>query len=216
MKICFLASGNGGNLKFIYLAQSLGLIENIELTVIADRNCGSIEFARLNNIYNKVIKYKRDDNKALNNELGKIKPDIIITNWHKIIDEEIVNKYQGRMINLHYSLLPAFDGLIGIAPIEAAYQKNCQYVGATCHYVDSGVDTGDIISQAIVKTDVKIELTIQSVFEKACLILLNSILQIKHEEIIKFYSNTKFDFSPSLKFDDKLFNRNFWKRLSLL
>ena len=109
MKICFLASGNGGNLKFLYLVQRLGLIKNIELSVVADRECGSIDFANIRNIYSKVIKYKRDDNKELLFELENINPDIIVTNWHKIIDVEIVNKYQGKMINLHYSLLPAFD-----------------------------------------------------------------------------------------------------------
>jgi phosphoribosylglycinamide formyltransferase-1 len=216
MKICFLASGNGGNLKFIYLAQKLHLIKNIELAVIADRECGSIEFAKYNSIHNRVIKYKRDDNQALKNELESINPDIIVTNWHKIIDEEVVTKYKGKMINLHYSLLPAFSGLIGIAPIEEAYKNNSQYVGATCHYVDSGVDTGSIISQAIVKTNIPIELAIQSVFEKACLILIDSIFKITKQEITKLNNNDKFDFSPMLKIDDKLFDSNFWKRLSAL
>ena len=48
----------------------------------------------------------------------------IITNWHKIIDPVTVNLYCDKFINLHYSLLPSFGGLIGVAPVEKHTQKN--------------------------------------------------------------------------------------------
>lgn len=214
MKICFLASGGGGNFKFIDLSINLGIVKNIELFLIADRECGSLEYAVNNNIYNRKINYKRDHNIELLEELKKIDPDIIITNWHKIIDAEVVNKYQGKLINLHYSLLPAFDGLIGIEPIKQAYEKNCSYVGTTCHYVDEGVDSGKIISQAIVKTDIPIELAIQKIFEQGRLILLNSILLIGNKEIITKKENNKFEYSPDLLFDDSQFDEFFWNKLS--
>ena len=214
MKICFLASGGGGNFKFFNLAKDLGIIYNVELFLVADRDCGSLEYANEKNIYNKKIIYKRDNNIEFLQELEKINPDIIITNWHKIIDSEVVNKYQGKLINLHYSLLPAFDGLIGIEPIKQAYEKNCSYVGTTCHYVDEGVDSGKIISQAIVKTDIPIELAIQKIFEQGCLILLNSILLIGNKEIITKKENNKFEYSPDLLFDDSQFDEFFWNKLS--
>lgn len=198
MKICFLASGGGGNFKFIDLARKLGIVKNIELFLIADRECGSLEYAINSDIYNKKINYKRDNNIELLKELEKIKPDIIVTNWHKIIDAEVVQKYTGKLINLHYFLLPAFNGLIGIEPIEKAYQKNCQYVGTTCHNVDEDVDSGKIISQALVKTDIPMNEAIEKIFQKGCLILLNSIIHLTNEEIIKKYKNNKFDFSPRL------------------
>lgn len=216
MKICFLASGSGGNFKFFKLAIEEKLIRNIELFLIADRECASLEFAKKNNIYYKKINYKRCDNKELLQELEKINPDIIVTNWHKIIDEEVVKKYYRKLINLHYSLLPAFDGLIGIEPIKQAYERNCQYVGTTCHYVDEGVDSGKIISQALVKINISIEITIQKIFEKGCLILLNSVIPLSNEEIINKFYNDKFDFSPNLVFDDAIFDNKFWKRLSQL
>ena len=214
MKICFLASGGGGNFKFLYLAEKASILKNIELSVIADRECGSVEYAKINNITCNIISYKKNNNKELLKELKSINPDIIITNWHKIIDEEVVNIYKGRMINLHYSLLPAFNGLIGIEPIKKAYEKNCQYVGVTCHYVDEGVDSGKIISQAIVKTHIDINNTIQEVFEKGCLILLNSIILLSNSEsLVETKENNKINFSPSLAFDDELFDKDFWKRL---
>lgn len=213
MKICFLASGGGGNFKFFKLAIEEKLIKNIEIFLIADRECSSLEFAKNNNIYCKKINYKRSDNKEFLHELEKINPDIIVTNWHKIIDEEVVKKYYSKLINLHYSLLPAFDGLIGIEPIKQAYEKNCQYVGTTCHYVDEGIDSGKIISQGLLKTDVSIEVAIQKIFEKGCLILLNSIIHLSNEKIINKFQNDKFDFSPNLAFDDAIFDNEFWERL---
>lgn len=216
MKICFLASGGGGNFKFLHLAKELEFIKNIDFFLIADRECGSLEYAVKSGIYNKKINYKQDNNIELLEELERINPDIIVTNWHKIIDAEVVQKYYGKLINLHYSLLPAFGGLIGIEPIKRAYEKNCQYVGATCHFVDERLDSGKIISQALLKTDIPIEEAIQIVFQKGCLILLNTILQLSDKDIIEKSENKKFDFSPSLLFDDSVFDNKFWTRLSKL
>ncbi|HIP48250.1 MAG TPA: hypothetical protein EYG92_04700 [Lutibacter sp.] len=216
MKVCFLASGGGGNFKFLHLAKELKLLDNLKLTVIADRECDSITYANKHNIYAQVIHYKRDENQSLLDELDYINPDIIVTNWHKIIDKEVVSVYDGKLINLHYSLLPAFGGLIGIEPIKEAYKQNCQFIGATCHYIDEGVDSGSIISQAIVKTDIPIEDAISEVFKKGCLILLNSLLIVSNENIVNVSKNTKYDFSPALDFNDEIFNSNFWERLSKL
>lgn len=95
MKICFLASGGGGNFKFFKMAIEEKLIKNIELFLIADRECGSSDFAQNNDIYCKKINYRRSENKELLLELEKINPDIIVTNWHKIIDEEVVKSNYG-------------------------------------------------------------------------------------------------------------------------
>lgn len=216
MKICFLASGGGGNFKFLHLAKELEIIKNIEFFIIADRECGSLEYAINKGIYSRKINYTRDNNKELLENLEKINPDFIISNWHKIIDIEVVQKYNGKLINLHYSLLPAFDGLIGIEPIKKAYERNCQYIGVTCHYVDEGVDSGKIISQALVKNDILIEEVVQIIFQKGCLILLNSIIFLSEQKIIKKSKNNKFGYSPKLFFNDSIFNNKFWERLSKL
>lgn len=215
-KIVFLASGNGGNLKFFFLAQKNKLITNIELIVIADRECGSLEFARINNLENYVINYKRSDVNELTDVLEKIKPDIIVTNWHKIIDEVTVRTFKGKFINLHYSLLPAFGGLIGIEPIKRAYDQGCRYIGPTCHLVDEGVDTGKIISQAIFLTDIPLVDAVDLMFRKGCLVLLSGIQQVTGEKLIGEIvpSTDDFLFSPTLGFDEKSFAENFWKELA--
>lgn len=213
--IVFLASGNGGNLKFIYLAQKRNIVSNIRLSVIADRECGSIAFARENSLENYVVDYKKSDASQLIDILEKLKPDIIVTNWHKIIDEGTVQAFNGRLINLHYSLLPAFGGLIGIEPIKRAYAQGCKYVGPTCHLVDEGVDTGKIISQAIFKTDIPINAAIDLMFRKGCLVLLNGIQQVVGEKIVDESSaSDDLSYSPSLGFDEKVFSVDFWKNLA--
>jgi len=216
MKICFLASGNGGNFKFLHLASKLKILDNLEFSLISDRDCDATNYANKHNIYAKVIHYSKSKNEELLDELTYIKPDIIITNWHKIIDKEIVSLYTKKLINLHYSLLPSFSGLIGIAPIQEAYKQHCQFIGPTCHYVDEGVDSGQIISQAIIQTDIPMEHAINTVFQKGCLILLNSIHMISTDRIIDTVKNSQCDFSPSLQYDDSIFDTQFWNRLSQL
>ncbi|MFN6992192.1 MAG: formyltransferase family protein [Fervidobacterium sp.] len=218
MKTCLLSSGGGGNLKFFYLGKKMGILKNIDVYLITDRECGALYFAHKVGIYAKKITYKRTYNKELLEELERLNPDIIIGSWHKIIDKEVVQKYYGRLINLHYSLLPAFGGLIGLEQIIGkAYEMNCQYIGCTCHFIDENVDSGKIIAQAIIKVDIPINEAIQKVFEKGCLILLNSILIITNDHsIIERTQNDKFDYSPSLLFDDSLFDKEFWKQVAKL
>lgn len=217
-KIVFLASGNGGNLKFYFLAQKYKLIFNTQLTVVADRECGSVVFARKNDLENYVINYKRDEPNELTDILKKINPDVIVTNWHKIIDEATVRAYKGKLINLHYSLLPAFGGLIGIDPIKRAYVQGCRYIGPTCHLVDEGVDTGMIISQAIFKTEILIEDAIDLMFRKGCLVLLNSIQEVtgKKMTIEEVSLADELSFSPTLTFNEQTFSEHFWKELASL
>ena len=216
MKIVFLASGNGGNLKFFHQALKNNIIQHIKISVIADRDCGSLDYCLNNKIDSKKIKYNQKNNKELLDALKIMQPDIIITNWHKIIDSDIVEKYAGKMINLHYSLLPAFGGLIGVKPILMAYEQGCGYVGATCHYVNKKVDTGSIILQAIVKADVDINVACNKVFRKGCLILLNSIVLNSKDMIIEKTQSNQLDFSPSLQFNPNIFKDNFWLELSEL
>lgn len=217
-KIVFLASGNGGNLKFLYLAQQYNFVSNIKLSVIADRECGAVKFAREKDLENYIINYKRSDTKELNDILEKINPDIIVTNWHKIIDDMTVGKFKGKLINLHYSLLPAFAGFIGVEPIKRAYDQGCRYIGPTCHFVDEGVDTGKIISQAIFTTDIPFYDAISLMFRKGCLVLLNGIKQVADIQC-EMESRELFDqlqFSPALSFNECRFSETFWQELASL
>lgn len=220
MKICFLNSGGGGNLKFLYECLSEGLIKNVELSVIADRECDAIKFAQKNGLTNTLLNYSRLHPENLRKVLNSYEPDIVVTNWHKIIDADTVKIYQSKMINLHYSLLPAFGSLIGIEPIKQAYERGCKFIGPTCHYVDDGVDTGKIISQAIFSTDIPYQDAIKKMFKMGCITLLNGIIQVSNTDVIsediEKYNQNFFGYCPILKFNPEIFNNKFWAKIANL
>src|SRR5690606_39716906 len=67
-----------------------------------------------------------------------------------LIGETILQPYQGRIINIHPSLLPSFPGLDAIGQ---ALEAGVKITGVTIHYVDEGMDTGKIIAQEAVKLE---------------------------------------------------------------
>ena len=70
----------------------------------------------------------------------------ILARFMQIIPQDMCEKYQGKLINIHHSLLPAF---IGANPYQQAYERGVKFIGATCHYVTADLDAGPIIEQEI-------------------------------------------------------------------
>ena len=73
---------------------------------------------------------------------------VCLAGFMRIISPEFVKKYKNRIINIHPALLPAFPGLDAQ---KQAIEYGSKYSGCTVHFVDSGVDTGPIILQSIIK-----------------------------------------------------------------
>ena len=73
---------------------------------------------------------------------------VCLAGFMRIISPEFVKKYKNRIINIHPALLPSFPGLDAQ---KQAIEYGSKYSGCTVHFVDSGVDTGAIILQSIVK-----------------------------------------------------------------
>ena len=73
---------------------------------------------------------------------------VCLAGFMRIISPEFVKKYKNRIINIHPALLPSFPGLNAQ---KQAIEYGSKYSGCTVHFVDSGVDTGPIILQSIVK-----------------------------------------------------------------
>lgn len=178
-RIVFLCSGGGGNLRFIYRAIQLGLIANCEIVaVITDRHCQASEFASKVGVPNICVTFDDLEQSDLRKELKKQKPHIIITTIHKIISPSIVDEYRGRLINLHYSLLPAFPGVIGMTPVKMAIEYNSQIIGVTTHFVHEKVDVGAPIIQVAIpikpKSE-KLDNVMGMVFKCGCLALMSTI-----------------------------------------
>ncbi|RMH55746.1 MAG: phosphoribosylglycinamide formyltransferase, partial [Candidatus Hydrogenedentota bacterium] len=79
----------------------------------------------------------------------------------RILTPWFVKRFEGRLINLHPALLPQFPGTHAI---ERAFAAGVRETGCTVHYVDAGVDTGEIIAQE--KVPVNPEDTLESLAER--------------------------------------------------
>jgi len=78
-------------------------------------------------------------------------PDIIVlAKYMRVLTPWFVCKYDGKILNIHHSFLPAF---IGANPYKQAHQRGVKIIGATAHLVTNDLDEGPIISQDIVRVD---------------------------------------------------------------
>ena len=74
---------------------------------------------------------------------------IVLAGWMRILSPWFCEKWAGKIINIHPSLLPAFAG--GCNAVEDAYNYGCKVTGCTVHWVTSEVDAGPIIAQGVHK-----------------------------------------------------------------
>ena len=149
----------------------------------------------------------------------ELNPDFIITNFYKILDKEIVNLFRNKLINLHYSLLPSFGGVIGMETIVAAKLKNSKFIGTTAHLVDEVVDNGKILSQSCFSVDwEKDKLVEDTIFRSGCITLLNTLIlvsELNNKVNLSSINLNSFrvNFSPNISFDISELNETFWEKI---
>ena len=93
-------------------------------------------------------------NEALIAKIDEYRVDLIVlAGCLVVLPETLIKKYEGKIINIHPSLIPAFcgTGFYGLKVHEAALERGVKVTGATCHFVDAGTDTGPIIYQKVVE-----------------------------------------------------------------
>jgi formyltetrahydrofolate deformylase len=79
--------------------------------------------------------------------LDELEPDLVVlARYMRILPEAITLRWNGRMINIHHSFLPAFAGA---KPYHRAHQRGVKLIGATAHYVTAELDAGPIIAQGV-------------------------------------------------------------------
>ncbi|KAA9024352.1 phosphoribosylglycinamide formyltransferase [Niallia endozanthoxylica] len=156
-KIAVFASGSGTNFQAINDAIKDGKLEaQIGLLVCDRKGAMCIKRAETENIPSFVFTAKDYENKAGYEEeiLQKLHEQgiefIVLAGYMRLIGHTLLNAYKGRIVNIHPSLLPAFQGKDAIGQALAAKAKK---TGVTVHFVDEGMDTGPVIDQQEVVID---------------------------------------------------------------
>jgi formyltetrahydrofolate deformylase len=73
---------------------------------------------------------------------------VVLARYMQILSPSFVERWAGRMINIHHSFLPAF---VGAKPYHQAKERGVKIIGATAHYVTSELDQGPIIDQDVIR-----------------------------------------------------------------
>ncbi len=161
LRIVTLVSGGGTNLQAIIDGIENGSIENTEIVrVISNKaDAYALERAKKHGIDAKAVVRKEYPDKeafheALISAVDEVKPDLVVlAGFLVVLPLKMIEKYRGRIINIHPSLIPSFcgNGFYGLKVHEAALARGVKVTGATVHFVDEGTDTGPIIRQKAVE-----------------------------------------------------------------
>lgn len=150
-KIAVFASGTGSNYDAIMQAIERNELQADVALVVSDQpKAKVIEKAKSYGTKTFVFNPKDYPSKAafehaILDALRKAQVEwIILAGYMRLIGKTLLNEYEGKIINIHPSLLPAFPGLDAIGQ---AFQAGVKVTGVTIHYVDEGMDTGTIIAQ---------------------------------------------------------------------
>lgn len=161
LKICVCVSGGGTNLQAVMDAMESGSITNAGIVKVIsnNKNAFALERARNKGIDAVAVSPKDYEDRALFNEallrcVDEAEPDLVVlAGFLVVLPPAMITKYQGRIINIHPSLIPSFcgKGYYGLKVHEAALARGVKVTGATVHFVDEGTDTGPIILQKAVE-----------------------------------------------------------------
>lgn len=151
-----LGSGRGSN--FVALADAIAtgrLPAEVALVLSDVEASGILEYARKRNLPARFIapgkfrtKLDEDAERAYVNALNEAKVDLIVlAGFMRVLKGQFLRAFEGRIVNIHPSLLPSFPGL---EAWKQALDHGVKVTGCTVHFVDAGVDCGPIIGQQTV------------------------------------------------------------------
>ncbi len=149
-KIAILASGSGSNAESI-MNWAKGSAKAQVVCLLSDKKgAGALERASKFGVPAFYVKKKKSESRndydqKLIVALKDYDPDwIVLAGYMKLLTPGFLHVFRGRVINIHPSLLPLFPGKNGYAE---AFAAGVSESGCTVHYVDEGMDTGEIIAQ---------------------------------------------------------------------
>lgn len=155
LNLGILISQNGSNMINIVKACYEKKI-NADVKIVISNNPNSKGLKKLRAFKTKsatVLIKDFENKKAYENKIDELfkqnNVDLIcLAGYMKILEKDFLEKWTGKIINIHPSLLPSFKGL---EPQRQAIEKKVKFSGCTIHYVNEIVDDGEIIDQSIVR-----------------------------------------------------------------
>ena len=152
--IVVLVSGRGSNMEAIVRACERERWDARIAAVVSNRgDAAGLAFARGRGIATEVVDHRafagRDAfDEALAEAIERHRPDVVaLAGFMRILGADFVRRLDGRLVNIHPSLLPAFPGL---HTHRRAIEAGCKASGATVHFVTADLDHGPIVAQAVV------------------------------------------------------------------
>ena len=211
-KLAVLISGRGSNMEAIYNAtRTQGYPAEICVVISDNEDAGGLEFARSNEITayafeRKAFTDRNTHEEAICEAIDRSGADIVcLAGFMRILSKSFVERYEGRLLNIHPSLLPAYKGLDTHSRV---LEDGAKIHGCTVHFVNSEMDGGAIIAQAAVPV-----LTVDS--EDT---LSGRVLRCEHKlysQVISLLANdqiclvdgiVKFEDFPQIDGNDSLFS----------
>ena len=151
LNLGILISGRGSNMLNLVNASQRGLINSkIKIVISNNKNSSGIDKAKRKNIKTKIINQKdyeskKDFENALTNTLKNQNVDLVcLAGFMSILSKKFLKEWHRKVINIHPSLLPSFRGKNAV---KQALENRVKTAGCSVHFVDEGIDTGEIISQ---------------------------------------------------------------------
>lgn len=189
LSIVVLISGSGSNLRAILEACDNPLFPAKVLAVGADNPASGLSHAEEYSVPTFVVEprffaSKEEWAQALLRSTDYLKPDLVIlAGFMKVLPASFVNALSPRLINLHPSLLPSFPGAHAV---RDALEAKATETGSSIHIVDTGVDTGPVISQ--IKIDIPNGATEQELTEA-----IKNVERQHIVEVIRKIANSEID-----------------------
>jgi len=153
-RICVLISGRGSNLEALLAAAAAGTLGGAVVAVVSNRaEARGLAIAAAHGVPTQVLDHRafasRDAfDAALADTVGACGPDLVVlAGFMRVLGAAFVRRFDGRLINIHPSLLPAYPGL---HTHRRALADGARIHGCTVHFVTPDVDVGPIVAQAAV------------------------------------------------------------------
>ena len=151
LNLGILISGRGSNMLNLVNASQRGLINSkVKIVISNNNNSSGIDKAKRKNVKTKIINQndyesKKDFENALTNTLKNQNVDLVcLAGFMSILSKKFLKEWHRKVINIHPSLLPSFRGKNAV---KQALENRVKTAGCSVHFVDEGIDTGEIISQ---------------------------------------------------------------------